>query len=514
LADDADATVDPGSFFSWYIDSDSDNYGDEAATPVGACGDPSTSTDRYALNALDCNDAESAINPAATEICDAADTDEDCDGLADDADPSVDTATGSPWYPDEDDDGYGTDDSTGDLFCDDPGTGYDATADDCDDNDASVNPGATEVCNDTDDDCDPTTGQAGMAQFVDSSNAATDLQATFAAGTPSSLASWTSSTDGTLWMCEGTWYAQLEIATNHTVDILGPDGAAVTILDGNYQDSIVYLNEGSDVYMSGLTIQYGYAYGGGGLVVDQGSFTGEDLIFEENYATYGGAFLTSDAAVSFEDSTFSANAAYYGGAGLVADDGSHKVSFSDCTFDGNDSYDNGGGLHFFDSPEVMVTDTTFVDNFAVNDGGGIYVDEGTLFVDSCEFDGNLSDHDGGGIYAADDISIVDTLFIDNEAGDDGGGVYLTLGRFETATISGSSSSSSGASSTVFSGNMADDNGEAVYIRIADDWFNGGELQVDDVDFGSDDLYHRTASWASFSPGSAASFTCTHWYNCY
>ena len=41
----------------------------------------------------DCDDANAAVNPSATEICDDANTDEDCDGVADDLDSYVDPDT-------------------------------------------------------------------------------------------------------------------------------------------------------------------------------------------------------------------------------------------------------------------------------------------------------------------------------------------------------------------------------------------------------------------------------------
>jgi hypothetical protein len=64
--------------------------------------------------------------------------DNDCDGLVDDADDSVDTAGFSTYYADADGDGYGNAESTADA-CDAP-SGYTDNGDDCDDMDATVNP--------------------------------------------------------------------------------------------------------------------------------------------------------------------------------------------------------------------------------------------------------------------------------------------------------------------------------------------------------------------------------------
>lgn len=79
-----------------------------------------------------------------TETCNG--TDDDCNGLVDDA-------PGSPlWYEDADGDGYG-DPSMSRHGCSRP-TGYVADATDCDPGDSAVYPGAFERCNGKDDNCD------------------------------------------------------------------------------------------------------------------------------------------------------------------------------------------------------------------------------------------------------------------------------------------------------------------------------------------------------------------------
>ncbi|MES2644500.1 MAG: FG-GAP-like repeat-containing protein, partial [Myxococcota bacterium] len=140
--DDTDASVTVESTF--YADADGDSYG-SAATSVSACEAPTG----YVVDTTDCDDAVAAINPAATEVCDAANTDEDCDGLADDF-----SAAGlSTFYTDLDSDGYGSD-TTG-SYCDMP-PGYVTESGDCDDTNPAISPSATEVCDaaNTDENCD------------------------------------------------------------------------------------------------------------------------------------------------------------------------------------------------------------------------------------------------------------------------------------------------------------------------------------------------------------------------
>ena len=149
--DDCDESVDAldaAGCAYWYIDADADGYGDPVRDPACWCEAPIG----YAGSADDCDDDDAGVSPGATEVCDAADADEDCDGLADDADSSVSPATTTAWYADADGDGHGSGASVG--FCDATG-GYVGTDGDCDDTKAGVNPDVTEICrNGLDDDCD------------------------------------------------------------------------------------------------------------------------------------------------------------------------------------------------------------------------------------------------------------------------------------------------------------------------------------------------------------------------
>ena len=75
-ADDADATVDTSTYSTFYVDSDTDGYGDPEVT-VSQCDLPSG----YTTDWSDCDDSDIAVSPAETEVCNDG-IDNDCSGDA------------------------------------------------------------------------------------------------------------------------------------------------------------------------------------------------------------------------------------------------------------------------------------------------------------------------------------------------------------------------------------------------------------------------------------------------
>ena len=74
--DDCDGQTDEGVTTTYYEDGDGDSYGLSTSTTED-CTEPSG----YASVDGDCDDADSAVNPSATEVCDDG-VDNDCDGSA------------------------------------------------------------------------------------------------------------------------------------------------------------------------------------------------------------------------------------------------------------------------------------------------------------------------------------------------------------------------------------------------------------------------------------------------
>lgn len=138
---DCDGSVDDAAIdaTTWYLDNDEDGVGD-LLQPLVACDQPIGAV----LSSDDCDDEDASVAPGLPETCDGRD--EDCDLLIDE-----EPIDGTDWYADGDGDGYGRGDAV--PFCD-PPEGHATVAGDCDDTDATVAPGATEVCDGRDQDCD------------------------------------------------------------------------------------------------------------------------------------------------------------------------------------------------------------------------------------------------------------------------------------------------------------------------------------------------------------------------
>ena len=118
-------------------DSDGDGKGDACSIDIDGDGDPNTT---------DCGPDDPSVHHGATEACNARD--DDCDGLTDE----VGAAGCVPHYADVDGDLYGS--GAASCRCA-PSDAYPvARGGDCDDADALANPGAAERCNGVDDDCD------------------------------------------------------------------------------------------------------------------------------------------------------------------------------------------------------------------------------------------------------------------------------------------------------------------------------------------------------------------------
>jgi uncharacterized delta-60 repeat protein len=231
---DGDAAITPNT--TWYQDADNDGF---AASTTQSCTSPGAG---YTLNALpltDCNDGSAAINPNTVWYLDA-----DNDGFAlstaqsctspgagytltvlpvtDCNDNNSAINPNTVWYLDFDNDGFAV--STA-QSCTSPGAGYTLTVlplTDCNDGNANILPGAAELCNGVDDDCDGITDEGcgsgndfigGAVNIPNSSvGSCTTINGTLAGATPDPQPGATVVTG------EDVWYVFTSISTAVSIE--------------------------------------------------------------------------------------------------------------------------------------------------------------------------------------------------------------------------------------------------------------------------------------------------------
>ncbi len=141
--DDCDGMTDETLLEAFYLDSDGDGYG---TTRCDACSAEECGPGRYVPRGGDCDDTCRTCFPGASESCDGLNN--DCDD-----DERTDEGVTTTFYLDADGDTHGNASSRTEA-CSAPTAQHVTLGDDCNDSCATCFPGATEVCDGENNDCD------------------------------------------------------------------------------------------------------------------------------------------------------------------------------------------------------------------------------------------------------------------------------------------------------------------------------------------------------------------------
>ncbi len=399
---------------------------DGGTTDGGTTGDSDLDGDGYddiAAGGDDCDDSDPAVNPGAEEIpydgvdndCDAMTVDDDLDG-----------------------DGY-----TFDV--------------DCDDENAASYPGAAEVCDGVQNDCDTEwTSDEGLVTHEDGAGMLTDLSASFA-GEAEAPADAVIPADGTVRICGGTYFANISVdAGVSAVDIVGVEGWEATIIDGAGAGPALNVEaEGQTVSASGLTLS-----GGAGLSTEVG---------RADYLAGGGVRCAGGAILNLSEVNITGNSAEIGGGVLAI--GGCDLSVSSSVIDGNQAVSDWGGGVALDGSSASLSDVTVSNNSANRTGGGIDAFDSTLAVSGGMVDGNTSFTGTGGglsLSGGSEATLDGVIFSGNAANSPAGGAGGAVAMDDSsAAITGGS----------LEGNAAG-NGGAVAAE------GGSSLMLDGVSVGT------------------------------
>jgi len=135
-----DHQSDEGLELDYWPDGDADGYGNKNVSPTNTCAPQSG----WVTNGTDCDDTLFSDKPGGTEACDNRDN--NCNN-------QVDEGLKQDYWPDGDADGYGDTNVTPTNTCA-PQSGWVTNGSDCDDTVFAIKPGAVEVCDNVDNNCD------------------------------------------------------------------------------------------------------------------------------------------------------------------------------------------------------------------------------------------------------------------------------------------------------------------------------------------------------------------------
>jgi hypothetical protein len=456
---------------------------------LSACGDPATSDfDKDGLvGSEDCNDSDSTVGgPIA-------------------------------WYMDSDSDGYGGVDS--EVFACSAPAGTTSESGDCDDDDIAIHPGANELCDEVDNDCDGTIDQDATDAVIwfvdlDEDDFGDAETTTTACDQPSGYVDDdTDCDDQDPAIYPGapeTYYdgidSNCDPADEFDADGDGDDSSHYGGTDCDDQDAAIYggapeicdgldndcdpvtteegiVSVGSQVFIS---IQDGIdvAVAGDTVMVCEGAFFESLTIDEEiTLSSLNGASATTISAANT------------GGAPVVVNQSGVLIRGFTITGGVGDlsaGVKVGGGIHHtVVGGSLIVEDSDIINNMA-DRGAGIY-SVGTLELDTVTVAGNLATDWGGGIGIEAGLFLRSASVEDNEA-PNGGGVYLFSPNGVVFSLSMDSSSS-------IVNNSAEEQGGGVYL-CADCNIDGGAVESNSADQGAGIL----VAGSSFINGSSISGT--------
>ena len=447
-----------------FVDADEDGFGD-GEQPEEAC----VNAAGYAEQGGDCDDGNAAVNPGVTEVCN--DIDDDCDG-------TIDRGLLVEVWTDSDGDGFG-DPSTAEEVCE-AEAQHVRDATDCDDSDASVFPGADEVCNGIDDDCNDAIDDDAVDLVTVFSDADGDGMGapgvSFLAcpgddgisdndwdcddadpATPVVVDSGMSGTgtldaplgslqlgvdaaialdgQGCVLVMPGLYLEALDLSAGE-VSVVGIEGAENTVVDAiGLGLPTLTLGAGNlaETEVSGLTLTGGTPH----RTTQQFTIVGQRI---DRVVDGGAGIYALDAVASLSDliivdnlvedpgltdytdsSGSSVSVTWRGvGAGVFVDGGS--LSFEDVVLSGNEAPEGGGafvaGMGTFLHAQLFA-------NVATVSGGALAVEEGSLSVVNSIFAGNLAS-DGPTVAATDADVDLEQITVHEDTVDTATGALLAL----------------------------------------------------------------------------------------
>ncbi len=409
------------------------------------------------------------------------------------------------FYVDADGDGYGGERSR--CLCEPQDPFYVTEDGDCDDGDATVHPGAVEVCDEflIDNDCDPTTENGEVLYYLDRDGDGYGTESTRLLCEPTTEFRALVSGDcddndpyissDAEEICDGR---DNDCDPNTTEEGLVTVVGGITTLD--LQEAIDVALENDEVYVCpgeypAITVSKNLSLWG----LEDAATT---VI---NAGGAGSALVVAGVDVQLADLTFS------GGAGTVLGDdtpvgggilvmGGGTLHGERIVVTGNLVDGNGAGIHA--SGPVTLSDSLLFDNAATGDGGGVFTTGASLTVTDTNIFYNQAER-GAGLFVHDTAVQLDNSRVAGNFGNNGGGAYVAGGASFSSADGKVGEITSNSAVVLGAGLLVNAPGETVVVRnvlMADNLalgFGGGAAIVDGT------LESDGAHWVENTPETCA-----------
>ncbi len=282
------------------------------------------------------------------------------------------------------------------------------------------------------------------------------------------------SNGATVNLASSTYTLGATVAINKNLSI---NGTTATVVSGNNAVGVFNIGNNSNVNINNLTIANGNSAFGGGIFVNNGSTLNlNNSTLSNNLADYGAA-IYNVGIVSINNSTLSGNTSVQSGGAIYND---RRLTIQNSTLSGNSAQNNNGGAVINGSvnSNLNISNSTFSGNTSLN-GGAIYNFTGTTSIDNSTFFGNLANQQGGAITndgsmgANGNITVNNSIIVGNNAltgkeisnnstlsftGTNIVGTNSANGISNTGTLTGISTTPTGAANTVINTTLANNGG--------------------------------------------------------
>ena len=229
----------------------------------------------------------------------------------------------------------------------------------------------------------------------------------------------------------GTYSETLTVNKNLT--LIGASASTTILQPADTTHRVITVTTGHNLTLQNLHVTGGHTTdAGGGIKLEGGSLTLNNVTIDKNQAAYGG--------------------------GVFQDGATGTVTAIDSVISDNTASFHGGGMYTAGS--ATLTNCTLANNEAGNHGGGLHVNSGTASLTGGAFNGNHAlGGNGGAVSVNDGLTIVGTTFFRNVATGTGpavgsGGAVSQWNADKTVSISGAT----------FNANVAQSRGGAVFTQ--------------------------------------------------